>query len=288
MVYRPLVPADLDACADDVFYPAEDELHGRFNLPITPRNKLPLTALFEHIRSASPDRAWVAEMAGQVVGFGIAAQRGEMTFLGFLFVRPEVQARRIGRELLERTMANSDYRAVCIFSIQPVSTAMYARLGMLPRIPIYMLAGRPTGELACLPAGFDVRPIGADLVDELDREVTGLSRPDDHAAWQSWGRRRFGLFDARTLVGYGYAQPAGRLGPVIVRDAELLLPFVGRLMREVPVAGDWLISVPGPAAALFSGLLEAGMRIDGPPAIYCASELRIDHSRYIPGSFALP
>ncbi len=288
MVYRPLVPADLDACSDDVFYPAEDELNARLNLPLTPRNRAPLLRLFEHMRSGSPERAWVAEMAGQIVGFGIAAQRGEMTFLGFLFIRPEVQARRIGRELLERTMAKSDYRAVCILSIQPVSTAIYARLGMLPRVPMYMLGGRPRSKLPSLAAKFDLRPIAASAADNLDREVTGLSRPEDHVAWESWGRQRFGLFDATDLVGYGYAQASGRLGPVIVRDAELLLPFVGSLMHEVPVTDDWLIGVPGPAAAAFSGLLEAGMRIDGPPAIYCASELRIDHSRYIPGSFALP
>ena len=35
-------------------------------------------------------------------------------------------------------------------------------------------------------------------------------------------------------------------------------------------------------------LLKAGMRLEGPPILYCATELRIDHSRYMPATFALP
>ena len=30
------------------------------------------------------------------------------------------------------------------------------------------------------------------------------------------------------------------------------------------------------------------MRFDGPPIIFCATEPRIDHSRYLPATFALP
>jgi hypothetical protein len=89
-------------------------------------------------------------------------------------------------------------------------------------------------------------------------------------------------------VGYAYAHESGRLGPVVTRRPELLLPIVGQLMREIQPRENWLVNVPGPAAAAFEGLLEAGMRLDGPPVIFCASNTSIDHSRYLPATAALP
>ncbi len=99
---------------------------------------------------------------------------------------------------------------------------------------------------------------------------------------------RHGLFEHNELVGYGYVQATGRLGPFVVRQSEHLLPFVGTLVTQMPEVEAWMVNVPGPAAEVFSELLKAGMRLEGPPAIYCATELRMDHSRYLPSSFALP
>lgn len=285
--YRPATVDDLDACAD-VLYLADDELSARRGLPVTPRNPVPLVRLFAHMLGGSPDRFWVAENAGRVVGFGGSAGYGEMAFLGFLFVEPGLQAAGIGRELLERSMHDSDYRAVCIASYQPISAALYATYGMVPRVPIYMFSGTPSAEFPPLPAGLDVRPLSVAATEALDLEVCGLRRPSDHTWWDEMGRMRFGLYQGSSVVGYGYVQPAGRLGPFVVRSAEHLLPFVGRLMREIPEVEAWMVNVPGPASETFVALLHAGLRLEGPPAIYCATDLRIDHSRYLPASYALP
>ena len=284
---RPINVADLEACAD-VFYAADDELNARRGMPLSPRNRAALLRLFEHIVATSPQRAWLAERAGEVLGFGIAAQRGDMTFLSFLFVRPDAQARGIGRALLERAMAGGDYRAVCIGSMQPISAALYAAYGMVPRVPLYMFSGRPAAPLPDLPPGSEMRTISAAAVADLDRAVTGLTRPEDHTAWEAWQRQRFGLFRDDALVGYGYVQPTGRLGPVVVGEPALLLPFLGALMAQLPEVETWLVNVPGVAAEAFVALLKTGMRLEGPPVVYCATKLRIDHSRYLPATFALP
>jgi GNAT superfamily N-acetyltransferase len=287
MDYRPIDLADLEACTD-VFYEADDELNARRGLPLTPRNRAPLLRLFEHLVSQSPQRGWLAERDGSVLGFGIAAQRADMTFLSFLFVRPDVQAGGIGRALLERAMAGSDYRAVCIGAVQPISAALYARYGMTPRVPMFTFSGRPRDELPALTDGLDIGEVSVAEVADLDLEVTGLTRPEDHALWQEWQRQRVGLFASGALVGYGYFQPMGRLGPVVVRRAGHLLPFVGALMARQPEVETWLLNVPGPASETFVALLKAGLRLEGPPIVYCATELRIDHSRYLPSTFALP
>jgi len=287
MHYRPIVGDDLDACIE-VFYAADDELQKRSGLPLNPRNVARLSALFEHIVTNDPDRVWLAENDERVIGFGMSAQRGDLTFLAFLFILPAMQARGIGRELLERSMAGSTRRAVSIFSVQPISGALYARYGMVPQVPIYTMTGRPRSELPALPDGVTVAPADADRLDQIDLEINGFTRQVDHAAWQAWGRTRFGLFDHDQLLGYAYAQQSGRMGPVVAVRAELVLPFVGQLMREIEPVEDWMVNVPGHAAEPFEALLKEGMRFDGPPIIYCATDRRTDHSRYLPSTFALP
>ena len=285
--FRPIETADMDALGE-VFYEADDELNVRRGLPKTPRNPMPLLRLFDYIVQDSPGRGWLAERDGRALGFGICAQRDDMTFLSFLFVRPDDQASGLGRALLERAMANSDYRAVCIFSAQPIAAALYAQYGMVPRVPLFMFSGKPMDAPRALPAGLEIGPVSIEEVAGLDQEVTGLTRSADHAAWEKWDRQRHGLYRSGNLVGYGYVQSVGRLGPVVVHEPEHMLPFVGALMNLLPDVETWLLNVPGPAAETFQTLLKAGLRLEGPPVVYCATELRIDHSRYLPSTFALP
>ena len=65
-----------------------------------------------------------------------------------------------------------------------------------------------------------------------------------------------GCMTAGNLVGYGYVQPVGRLGPVVVSDSEHLLPFLGALMDRMPDVETWLLNVPGLAAETFVTLLK--------------------------------
>jgi len=287
VTYQQATPADLDACAE-VLYVADDELTVRRGLPSSPRNREALVRLYAHMQARQPDRFWVAEQSGTIIGFSASAEYQQMVHLGFLFVLPKIQASGIGRRLLELSMHDSSYRAVCIASYQPISAALYAWYGMVPRIPIYMLTGLPRTDLPPLPTGLAIRPIGVAAIKPLDLEVCGLDRPWDHEWWEALGRRRFGLFEGDELVGYGYMQEVGRLGPFVVRRPEHLLPFVGELIREAPAVEAWMINVPGAASETFVALLHAGMRLEGPPAVFCATDLRVDHSRYLPASYALP
>jgi GNAT superfamily N-acetyltransferase len=287
ITYQPAQATDLDACAD-VLYAADDALSASRGLSLSPRNREALVRLFAHMHRFAPDRWWVAEQDARIVGFGGSSTYQEMVYLGFLFVLPDTQATGIGRRLLELSMHDSSYRAVAIASYQPISAALYSWYGMTPRVPIYMLSGNPRVDLPQLPRGLRVAKLNAAAAEPLDLEVCGLTRTPDHEWWEQMGRSRFGLFERNDLVGYGYVQEVGRLGPLVVRREELLLPFAGRLLAEMPRVETWLVNVPGPAKEAFVALLRAGMRIEGPPAIYCATEQRIDHSRYLPASYALP
>ncbi len=128
-------------------------------------------------------------------------------------------------------------RAVAADSAQPISNALYAKLGMVPRMPLLNLSGLPErpeafGELpsGVVPLAFDEIVAGppggqghqllTEAVDALDRELLGVAHPIDHRFLRSESRHGW-LYrgpDGAPL-GYGYAGEAGRVGPVAVRDA---------------------------------------------------------------------
>lgn len=296
---------DLQVCAE-IWRDAIADYERRLGRPIVQVELGPVLRILEHLRATDPDRFWVAERAGSgVVGFGAAVVRGPLWYLAMLFVLPTEQRRGIGRALLERTRRALDAGAILATatdSAQPVSNAMYARLGIVPRMPVWNLGGRlerpdalpplPTGTTAEeLPAdGTERMPVGlADALASIDRSVYGFDRPQDHARWRSDGRRGFLYRDAAgTPIAYGYATPVGRVGPVAATAPELLAPLVGHLLRTVPPRGSSVIYVPGAAGELFRALLEAGFRLDGFPALACWTEPYAAHDRACPGALALP
>jgi GNAT superfamily N-acetyltransferase len=287
ITYRLATPADLETCAS-ILEVSDDALSASRNMPVFPRNRPALMKLLAHIQERDPDRTWLAEEPGRAIGFGQAVQYEDLTFLAFLFVLPDVQAQGVGRRLMELSMEGSGYRGVCINSIQPISTALYATAGMVPLVPIYIMLGVPQRDLVDLPPGIQMRRMPVHETAPLDRGICGFERAADHEWWQQAGRMLFGLYEDGAALGYGYVQESGRLGPVVVRRPELLAPFVGRLMTSVPPVDAWMVNVPGVASELFTELLRVGLRLEGPPAIFCATEMRMDHRRYLPSSFALP
>jgi hypothetical protein len=88
-------------------------------------------------------------------------------------------------------------------------------------------------------------------------------------------------------IGYGYVQPSGRVGPIALLDGSLTVAVLGDLFRRVRPPGAWQIVVPGTAANAITALLQAGLRFEGSPALYCATKSSIDFERYLPAGFAL-
>ena len=106
--------------------------------------------------------------------------RERLWYLSMLFVLPGFQGAGLGRELLERLLPTDPdiVRAVAADSAQPISNALYAKLGMVPRMPLLNLSGLPQRPEAFgeLPSG--VVPLSFD-------EIVGRSagRPGPSACW---------------------------------------------------------------------------------------------------------
>ena len=164
-------------------------------------------------------------------------------------------------------------------AIQPISNALYASLGIVPRMPVFSVIGRPARDgFEALPRGIVVQALGigaydrdADVaasVDAIDRELLGFVRPRDHGFMGLEGREGF-LYRRPDggVVGYGFASQAGRVGPVAARDEAMLAPILGHLLRAVEPNGASAVWVPGAAGGSLVQLLRAGFRLEGFPVL---------------------
>jgi GNAT superfamily N-acetyltransferase len=302
---------ELPACAD-VWRAGLDGYGPRVGRPPMISAPGPLLALLAHLRATDPDRFLVAvrpEAGGaeRVVAFASASRRDHVWFLGMLFVHPDEQARGLGRTLLEAVLpAGGDPAALatCTDAAQPISNALYARYGLVPRVPVLELVGRPdrAGPTA-LPEGvraapFELLAVGpadgpgprrlAAALEALDRATLGYAHPQDHAFLGETGRLGY-LYEAGDgrIVGYGYVSAVGRIGPLAVEDAALLPGVLGHLLHAVEPAGAFSAWVPGAAGAAVTFLLEAGLRLEDFPALLCWDRPFADFSRYLPITLAV-
>jgi GNAT superfamily N-acetyltransferase len=265
--------------------------------------------LFGHLHATDPDRFLVATMSPNaadedVVAFTSAIVRERLWYLSMLFVRPELQGVGVGRELLARVLPTDGEmaRSTATDSAQPISNALYATHGIAPRMPLLNLVGRPErpGAFGSLPSG--IAPVAFDAmaggpvdglgnedlrlaIDRLDREVVGVAHPQDHRYLMAEGRRGW-LYRGPdgTPVGYGYAGESGRLGPVAVRDPDLLAPILGHLTSAVSPRGAFATWIGGAADRALVPMLQAGFRLEAFPVLLCWDRPFADFSRYLPTS----
>ena len=267
----------------------------------------------------------------QVVGFGVGVQREHVWYLSQLYVLPAEQGHGIGHALLSQILPSAspqgpdeaaaspsgrtpsgrgakgkaasggtaapDTRpgvlAMCTDSAQPVSNALYARFGIVPRVPVFNLVGTPRPALLePLPASIQAVPFGrkdpAAAMESIDRTVLGYARRVDHAHLQATGRTGF-VYRTKEgePVGYGYSSETGRFGPVALLDETLTAPVLGHLMTLIKPRGATSVWVPGANDRAMVALLRTGLRIEGFPALLCWSRPFAQFDRYLPASLAL-
>jgi GNAT superfamily N-acetyltransferase len=299
--FRPAVEADLLDC-HRVWRDAINAYGSRLGAPPLQEDNPGVRRLHRHSWTTDPGRFMVAERhqavgGRRVVAFGSAVERGELWFLSMLFVDPGEQARGIGRALLERLLpADRANRvlATCTDSAQPISNGLYATFGIVPRMPLFNVVGRPMAGFRwpALSAGIHAERVAepelwtesAELA-VLDHALLGFDHPQDHRFVQGEPRHPFAYRDAGgELVGYGYAGEIGRIGPIAVRDAALLTPVLGHLLHAVQPRGASQVWLPGAAEDVLATAVRAGLRIEGFPVLIGWSRPFADYTRYVPTS----
>ncbi|HET9344076.1 MAG TPA: GNAT family N-acetyltransferase [Candidatus Limnocylindrales bacterium] len=301
IAYRRAEADDLVACAG-IWRDSINDYTRRLNQPDIPDDLAAILRLYGHLHATDPEGFVVAERAVDggppvVVAFAASVRREELWFLSMLFVLPDVQAVGLGRALLAKVMPSPGTAALatCTDSAQPISNALYASLGMTPRMPLVRLVGLPERDdhLPALPRGISAVPFGeldgpaaAHLDDELaalDRATAGFGHLQDHGLVRAEGRIGVLFVDGGgQAVGYGYASEAGRVGPVAMLDPELLAPAIGHLVTTIVPRGAFGIWMPGAAGVAMTALLRSGFRMDGFPCLVCWDRPLADFSRYVP------
>jgi GNAT superfamily N-acetyltransferase len=299
--YRPARREDLAACTR-LWDVAIGDYVRRMNQPWFPGELEPLERLLAHLLATDPHGFRVAVRRGddaEPVAFVSAHRRGSLWFLAMLFVHPDVQGHGVGRALLEQVLPPTADRgglalATATDSGQPISNALYAEYGIVPRVPVWRLIGRVDrpDALEPLPPGVAVEVLRGVTdapaeVNAIDREVVGYERPDDHAFLLAEGRILVLYRRAGRVVGYGYSSQVGRVGPLAALDAALLAPIGAHLLSIVQPAGAYAAWVPGNAGPLTTMLLRAGLRFEPFPMLFCWSAPLADFERYVPISGAL-
>jgi GNAT superfamily N-acetyltransferase len=158
-----------------------------------------------HILATDPAGCWVAEDETGMLGFATSMNRELMWILGTYAVRPGLQGRGIGKQLLEAasTHSRSCLRAMLSASADPKAVRRYrqAGFGLHPQM---FLTG--TVDRALLPVVEKMREgsVGdIDLMNSVDRQRRGAAHLTDHEVMIELFRLT--VTDSTTGSGYVYS-----------------------------------------------------------------------------------
>jgi GNAT superfamily N-acetyltransferase len=110
---RPTANADL-AAMYGVFQEAIGELYRRHSFAPPDVPEQAFCAQQRHLLAHDPQRCFVAEAGGRVVGYTAALLRDETWFFSSLFVLPAFQGRGIGKALLARAWSREAKRRLTL------------------------------------------------------------------------------------------------------------------------------------------------------------------------------
>lgn len=280
MRIRPMTVADVPVCAaisDDAFLAVDLAMHRPGLPPPRPRTAAHTARWIARTTvtvTTDPDGCVVAEDGGDVVGFATGFRREQVWCLATYAVRPALQGRGIGRQLLDAALAHAEPcpRWLLSASADPAAGHRY-RLAGFTLVPQSSFFGPVVP--AALPADHGVRAGDAAdraWIDELDRAIRGGSHAPDRAALEASGT----LLVCDDRSGYAYADPGGvaLLAAGDAASAERLLVRAlrdagpGFALHHVTEANPWARDL-----ALAAGMTQAprghlGVRGMAAPAAY--------------------
>ena len=214
------------------------------------------------------------------VGFSASVVRDGAWFLSQFWVMPERHGAGIGSALLEGTLATGRHAETfsVVASPFPAAQLLYLRASMFPLwTQIDMTGVFPRSES---PQGIeDLTSADQPWVDDLDREIRGIARPEDHAFWRE-AARGFALRSDGSPVGYVYGWADGKVGPGAVREQSDIPRLLGAAASEMPEEQQVTVAVPDANWSALRELTRAGFVPLGSNTFMTSRPLG-DPSRYL-------
>jgi hypothetical protein len=145
-------------------------------------------------------------------------------------------------------------------ALQPVSTATYARRGLIPTTPILRFEGQPR---IAEPGLLEPALRDPDALRLLDHAAYGFDRSPDHALWEETAESATLWLAAGEPAAYSYVSGTGLIGPLAARDQT---SAAKALRAELARRADLTVSVaiPGSSARLVEVALASGLRMQDP------------------------
>jgi len=235
-----------------------------------------------HLLRTDPRGCWVAEDRGGILGAAVSLKRDLTWLLSAYAVRPGVQGRGVGRQLLDAALGYGSgcLRGMIAASDDPAAARRY-RLGGFTLHPAMQLTG--SVDRALLPVVEQVREGSAgdiDLMNSVDRQVRDSAHGVDH---QLLARsHRLVVVDRFAGSGYAYVAPGG--GPYLLaatsrRAATELLwetlaassPDTPTSIGHVTAANEWAVDVGTACRLALHTRGYLGLRGMKPPTPYLHS-----------------
>ena len=185
-----MLPEDVPALVE-VQFAAFQDLDVRMGEPaheLTDEIRERGTARIAHLQRTDPDGAWVAEVDGDGVGCALSLVREGMWFLSLLIVKPGLQGKGIGRELLDAALTTATDRSWITSTVEPAAVRRYQRAGFALH-PTYTAKGTP--DRSGIPAITGIRDYDDDreTLDDVLSKVRGAAMGPEVDYWQERGSR---------------------------------------------------------------------------------------------------
>lgn len=305
VTYRTAREQDLERTYE-VFVTASNDLAAAHKFPQEASHGAPPARALAFRRYAlkhDAQRFWVAEAAGEIIGFGVGVLTRHICYLAALHVAPTYQDQGIGGKLLELCMGKENapdarIRTTIADSLNPISNAIYARFGMYQWVPLIPLSGPIQTNSVALDPSFTrvAQPLTNDpdhleALATIDRAVLGLHRENlEHQLWLAQPDSAGYLFgEPSNPAGYAYVSNTGAIGPVaVMQEADMAQAMTHCVVRAKEAGAARIhIKVPGLCRIGLRYLLDQGFHF-GRPLIVLASEPFGQMNQYIiSGSDAL-
>jgi GNAT superfamily N-acetyltransferase len=249
--------------------------------------------LYVDLAHVAPNGASVARDEGTAIGIVIPHALEDEWFLSELFVEPSFRGRGIGLELLKAATveAGAITRSGILDPAQLEGLAFYARVGVPMQAPLIEISGEipRASELERMAAGehrFGAIPMDpmahATALNQLDREVRGSARPDDHLYFADKAKG-FVFTREAELAGYAYVWPSGRIGPMAAVSQNYSVQMLAYALAasRANYNAEWCtLLVPGSNTKILRATMRARLRIEG-VRIFASDNNVSDPTRYV-------
>jgi GNAT superfamily N-acetyltransferase len=218
------------------------------------------------------------------IGFSAAVVRDGVWFLSQLWVLPQRHGRGAGAALLDEALAwgRGASAFTVIASPHPAAQVLYLRALMYPLWSQLEMTGKTTS--AEMPKGFGpLEEADQPWVDDLDRGVRGIARPQDHVLWRAHAEGLALRREGRP-VAYAYLWPDGKIGPGAVEEPADTPSLIAAARSRA--GGSMTVAVPSTNWTALRELTRKGFVPSGSNTFMSSRPLP-DASRYLSSGGAL-